>query len=465
MTRPHLLQRLREGIALGLLGLLPFHALLVTVATKLLKGPGHAPISTLALWKEGVLLVLVLIAGWEMARSRRRIILDRIDGLILTLIALGLLVTALTHGNWGLAAFGFKYDFFALCAFLVLRRVPWSGEWLEHVSVVLLWVGAVIAGYGLLTLVLPPSFFLVLGYSDAHSLYLPDQPLASAQYIGSSSIARMQSAMSGPNQLGIWLLLPFSVCIARLRRNAWDTAALCVFALLLLCIILTFSRGAWIAAAILTAVSAYGALHHRYGLPWRWPKRVRAVVVTAMVGVVMGAALVVLLFPTQVVRIASSRDHFERPLQALQRMWEHPLGEGLGTAGPASHRVSDACVFLDEGADASWAKDRPNLCVFTGDTQVQPTTKTCHCAFLPENWYLQIGVETGVIGFVLFVWLIVAVLRRLRHLHATILPPALFLSVLGVSIVALVLHAWEDAAVAYGTWLLLAAVVVPKADA
>ena len=64
-----MLQRSRERLVWILLGLLPLHALLVTVGTKLIAGPGQAPLAMLALWKEAVLGVILLIALVETVRK------------------------------------------------------------------------------------------------------------------------------------------------------------------------------------------------------------------------------------------------------------------------------------------------------------------------------------------------------------------------------------------------------------
>ncbi|HRH93764.1 MAG TPA: hypothetical protein PKV72_04520, partial [Candidatus Peribacteria bacterium] len=166
--------------------------------------------------------------------------------------------------------------------------------------------------------------------------------------------------------------------------------------------------------------------------------------------------------PASVLRLASSRGHLEKPLHALQLIGEHPFGIGLGTAGPASNRFSDTCVELEAGADATWAQEHPDLCVMVGGTQVQPA-KPCDCPLLPENWYLQIGIETGVLGLLLFLSLLAVVWNSLLKLKVSVplaVPVALMLA--GVSVAALFLHAWEDAATAYTVWILVAAALSPQ---
>ena len=64
-----MLQITREWCVLVLIGLLPFHALAVTIGTKVLLGPGHAPMPLLAVWKEGLLLVILGLAVVEIFRD------------------------------------------------------------------------------------------------------------------------------------------------------------------------------------------------------------------------------------------------------------------------------------------------------------------------------------------------------------------------------------------------------------
>ncbi len=329
----------------------------------------------------------------------------------------------------------------------------------------LLGAGVIIALYGIITFgyrfygnyvsILPDRFFTYLGYSDLHSLYVPGGPLAAFQQIGGSSIRRIQSTMSGPNQLGLWLLIPWSVGVASIvRRRVFSFwFVVCSVIVIAIAMLLTFSRSAWIGAFVITVIACGSVL----------PKRVfwtAAGAASALVAIV--AIAISLLMPQVFLRIASSRDHYLRPVEAIRTIIAHPLGLGLGSAGPASNRVSDACVMLDAGSDASWAKDRPDLCVFVGETKVQPMDRDCNCPFIPENWYLQIGVELGVIGFILYVLLIVLVLRKLRkadyELQNSVIrnPQFVFLFFVGISMAALFLHAWEDAAVAYTAWILIA---------
>ena len=89
-----------------------------------------------------------------------------------------------------------------------------------------------------------------------------------------------------------------------------------------------------------------------------------------------------------------------------------------------------------------------------GTEQFQPVDRSCNCPHITENWFLQIAVETGVLGGLLFLALCLISLLGLRS-STKILPQSVFLMIIGISIAALFLHAWEDSAIAYTVWILL----------
>jgi hypothetical protein len=490
-----MLQRFREWLTLILLCLLPFHAFLVTVGTKMILGPGHAPLSVLALWKEGFLALVVLLVVVEIIiRSFRTDSatsvwsFDLLDWLILLGLILASTVSfdpasfaksggflpSLSQFRFGEAdrrfLYGIKYDFLPLVVFFFLRRVTWSTEWVRRTLIGLVIIAFIIAVYGILSILFPSSWFTFLGYSDMHSLYIPSGPLAAFQQIEGLAIRRIQSVMSGPNQLGLWLLLPLSILLS-MGVHAVDThlsggrplrvflvlfwGASCVF--LLSAMMLTYSRTAWIAACVMSVGLLLMLVAHLHST-----KRVRRFFFAFLLCVVLGGAVlavnVVKLYPALFVRDQSLSGHIEKPLQALKIIQEHPFGLGLGTAGPASNALSDTCVFLPLGTDYSWAKDRTDLCVFVGGTRRLPAGRSCDCPLLTENWYLQWGVEMGIAGLLLSLLLPFLVLWKL--LKADQLSPVLrrsvFLAFLGVSIGGLFLHAFEDSATAYTLWVLLA---------
>lgn len=470
-------QRLRESLSLILLAVLPMHAMLVTVATHILSGQNHAPLAVLALWKEALLAVILIIAVIEIIRTKEPELqksvwsLDILDWCIILAIAIGAAVS-LTGGAGSsfsvhLSAadkrflLGFKYDFLPLTAFFLLRRVPWSRNFLVAAARVIVMVGGVAALFGIATLFVPLAFFTSIGYSDLHSLYLPKAAIASFQYLEGTDIRRIQSFMSGPNQFGLWLLLPFAANLMLLfksireRRHADTVLYVIGAALVIAALFFTYSRSAWIGAVLILLASGALLLRHTIESVFH-----RSLVLTG-VGVIAGIAIVigVNFFPQILVRAQSLKGHLEKPLEAIQTMRTHPFGLGLGTAGPASNRLSDTCVFLDLGADYTWAKNHKDLCVFIGGIRKLPAGKACECPLLTENWYLQWGVEMGYAGLILSLAIILLALWFGLKIPLTDIRIIPVLALLGVAVGGIFLHSFEDGAVAYSLWLLLAACI------
>lgn len=471
-----MIQKIRERLTLALIILLPFHAFIITVLTKIIAGPSRAPLGSLATWKEGLLAVILLLAGFEILQNIKRMSLwkiDFIDALIIILMILGFVITAKNQLSLIHYIFGFKYDFIPLISFLFLRRVNWSEEFKNRVIKSIIAIGLVLAVCGIISFFLPQSFFRFLGYSDLHSLYQPDGPLAPYQQIGGTFIRRIQSTMSGPNQLGLWLLLPWSAGLmnffgTRGIKNKKFVGGNCrdakfyvstlinkffifyflFFILTAVALILTFSRSAYIAATIILIAVLW------INLPKKTFIKYTAAITSLGIVIIISSSL---LFPGLIFRFASSRDHWLRPLAALEVIKENPLGSGLATAGPASNRLKDTCVYLEAGADTSWAQAHPQLCVFVKNEQVQPTDYKCSCPFLPENWYLQLGVEMGGFGFLLFTILTFLIILKLitKNQQSKTKQQISLLTFLGISVACLFLHAWEDSAVAYTAWFFL----------
>jgi len=472
-----IVSKLRESLTLVLIALLPLHALGLTILTQHLAGSGKAPLMIFAIWKEVFLALLVFFAVLEIifARDRdaeRRVwSLDLLDWCILLGIALGASVSMTSWDFSGLLRahlsladrtflVGFKYDFLPLVVFFFLRRVSWSGDVRRSMSWVLIGTGSLIAVFGLVTLFLPMEFFTALGYSDLHSLYRPDAPLASFQMVESTNLRRIQSVMSGPNQFGLWLLIPFAAalqrCIVTFVSRKYFGAVLSGVAVLLFSVTIafTYSRSALLGAAAIvlllflwTIRGAVGSVFHR-------------VLIIGSVGVLSIIVLSLGLYfaPQVVLRSQSLMGHLTKPAQALTLMRANPFGMGLGFAGPASNHFSDTCVFFDLGADISWAKKRTDICVFLGGVRKYPAGKVCDCPLLTENWYLQWGVEMGYAGLILCLLILLLPLLAMRKISPFSARAFPLLALAGLAVGGLFLHAFEDSAVAYTIWILLAVI-------
>jgi len=124
---------------------------------------------------------------------------------------------------------------------------------------------------------------------------------------------------------------------------------------------------------------------------------------------------------------SSNQGHFAATASGLKDIIKYPLGSGTGTAGPAS-------VYNN------------------------------HPARIAENYFVQIGQETGVLGLGLFIAINVLLGLELWRRRGNLLAVVLLASLFGISFINLLSHAWADDTISYIWWGLAGAVIALPAQ-
>ena len=411
-----------------ILVLIPFHAFLtVWLASNF----GHY--TAFRLWKEALLVVCSLGSTYLLltdTKIRSHTLSRRLVWLIvaygLLQLAAGLLawqrddVTTKALG-YGLISNTRFLVFFLFCWAVALRTARLHKNWQK----LLLWPALVVIAFGLLQiLVLPHDFLRHFGYG--RPTILPFETINHNAYY-----VRIQSTLRGSNPLGAYLVVPLtvlSVLIVRGQRN-WQRLALLLGGLVVL--FFSFSRSAWLGAAI--AIGLAVVLGARSA---RARQRIGYVALAGLVLVVsLGLALrhnarvenVVLHSESHTTAITSSNEgHVSALKSGLGDIIHHPLGLGTGTAGPAS-------VY----------NNRPPR--------------------IAENYFLQIGQETGLLGLLLFIMITGGVAYLLWMHRADPLALSLFASLIGLTVINLLSHAWADDTLAYVWWGFAGVAMAPRA--
>jgi hypothetical protein len=406
--------------------LLPFHAFL-TVA--LATATGHYDL--LRLWKELILLALVPVGVVIIYRTpklrqefRRGWLFWCIASYTVLHVVLG--AVALSKGQVNIYALGYALiinlrPLLIFClAFVAGSRTPWLRD---HWRPLLLWPAAVVIGFGLLqTFVLPANFLQHFGYNTATitPYETVDQKL---------SYIRIQSTLRGANPLGAYLVLALSGVMVLLLKSKFkgrgtdDQRQVIGITLLsagLIVLVSTYSRSAYVGMALAALTAILLIVHGR-----KAKQRLAAVLAVL---VIVGAGALVMLHnnsqfentffhtdETSASAISSNGQHASALRGALSDVAHEPFGRGPGTAGPAS-------------------------------------THNNAPARIAENYYLQIGQETGWLGLALFVAIVAMVGRRLYALRADPLARTLLASLVGLSFINLALHAWTDDTLALLWW-------------
>jgi hypothetical protein len=407
-----------SNLVLVIMLLVPFHAFLTVWGASLI---GHY--TALRLWKEVLLLICgvgVLYLWVADHKIRTHTLSRRVVWLVLAYVALTVAfgLIALIGGELTHTAFGYglivnlRYPIFFLIAWSLALRI---GRLQANWRWVILVPATAVAVFGLIQVfLLPHDFLRHFGYSE--------QTIPAFETINNNQhYVRIASTLRGANPLGAYLIIPISavvVWLVTVRRNRWYMALL---AALLCTLFFSFSRSAWIGTAIaigtiLAATQFSSMVRQRMAIGMAV-----AVLLTA------GAALALrhnarfqnIFLHTEThssVRTSSNEGHVSALRGGLKEIAREPLGQGPGSAGPAS--------------------------VYNGK----------HGVRIAENYYVQIAREVGWLGLGLFLMLNVGVGLLLWHRRADPLALALFASLLGLSFVNLLSHAWGDDTIAYLWW-------------
>lgn len=307
-----------------------------------------------------------------------------------------------------------------LYAMLLTRHFPVSRLQKTALNIVL-GVGLVVVSFGIIQyLILPNNALEQLGFTRSNGVlpafFIDDKP----------DLERVMSTVRDPNSLGSYLMIIGLLIAAKLLvvkkdfKKWWVLYGLATLA----CLYLTFSRSAWL--GLLLSLGIFGLLlsKSRYKLS---QKHFMYCLFVA-VGVIVIAALTFFTvrntyFVQNVIFHADKSTVLEDPNQLRVRFWQEsleqiadqPLGSGPGTAGLASIK-----------------------------NNIQGTT-------LNENYYLQIATEVGIIGLLLFLFIVLRVAQTL-YKNDNIFASALLAALVGLMFANLLVHIWSNEAVAYTWW-------------
>ncbi len=397
-------QKLLGWGCLALVAIMPFHAFLVVVAGHLF---GHE--SIFQGWKEMLLLVLVMVSAAVVLKSKRlQTQLKKPFNLTaLVFILVGLFVS-LVRGNTGRTEwlFGIKTDYAMIAAF-------WIGQLASNLGL-RRWLLRILMGSSTLVAllaiaqewVIAPSFLGRLGYNS--------QTIAPIQHIDPSvSTLRAFSTLGGPNQLGAFLILPLCYLAAAMTKKLrpWHIP---VGLVLLLGLITSYSRSAWLGAIFGVGVTLLISLSRKQ-IARLTPAAAVAVVLVAILALgPLHRRLEPVLNHNGTTTLSSNAERAGAEQSGLKAIFQNPLGLGLGTAGPASFH-----------------SDKP---------------------LITENYYLQLGVETGLLGLIAFLAWQVLTLKEFLHFKSRAVARAWAGAIVGIGVVNLFLHGWADSTLALVFW-------------
>lgn len=243
---------------------------------------------------------------------------------------------------------------------------------------------------------------------------------------------RVMSTVRDPNSYGAYLIVPLTFLWLKLFRGQSKTRLLIGGLLLLhgLSLLLTFSRGAWIGAFI--SVSIATMLAYRQQLIDFIKKRYWILALPILILLVGGFYIrdtyvfknVVLHSDESTVLADPNELRVQLQNKALADIASDPEGHGPGTAGLVS-------IGNPKGT------------------------------FLTENYYLQIGYEIGIFGFLLFMALFIKIYKLIAGVISREYSMVFIGSFWAYAFLSMLIHLWSNETVAAQWWLLAGLVIGP----
>jgi hypothetical protein len=384
------------GALRTMLVLLPLHSGAVLLLANVFH-VGGAPLTLASAWKEAVIAGIGFAALAQLpGRWRSLGLVHLLAAALLLLIAARAAIEIVAGPTSDVAIlFGARQlgEFLAVLVAVAILR-PSVAWFLGTARLVL----PVIVACSLIAIAQP---MLGAGFYD-QVFHAPGERLHHSYLANIGDVRRFRAVGTfiAPNELGLGLVVNGLIFVAPLLAAAarWRLVAMALM-LMLLALVMSFSRSAWIGLAVglvVTALLVWGHVVrlHRAGMLFRTPLR-EIVVGLAAAGAATIAVFVVvggltLLAGTVTGSESSAAGRGESIGGGIEATFDNPGGLGLGTAGPRALELTGTSV-------------------------------------LTENWYLLYSIQLGVAALVLVVALsttaLVAVARALRRRMAQLRPP------------------------------------------
>jgi len=405
---------------------MPLHAFVSTWG-----GTAVGPLWLWKSWKE-LLLVALTVPTLAWLVTNRAVLRELASNpLVIGVVLYILLSTVIAAVFWnengsqavmaGLAM-NLRYLAVAALAYLLFRYGALSETWLARGMWFVVCAGVFVAVLGIMQiLVIPSDYLAMFGYEKGVTI----APFTLID--NNPDLLRAFATLRGPNDFGAFLILPIILVITQVRRlPVWVSVSL--LGLLSWGLILSSSRSAWVGMVV--ALAAYAFLTFGRKLTLTHIIGLLATLVIVFAGLFYAAVNVAVL--RQAVFHSSPGDpsltegstdkHLDATLNGITRVVSHPLGCGVGCAGPASY-------YGKEGK-------------------------------ISENYFVQIAEEVGAIGLMFFLFVVGYVAYRLAtNRKQRVLSCALLASLVGYVAIGMLLHVWSDDPLSITWWMLAGALI------
>lgn len=422
---------------LVLIALLPVQALLL--AQLYTWGLPAQIVRPLAGWKEALGIGVVIAGVRGFAAAQRR--LDRLDKGALAYVAVVAIYAVVPRlfaagapTSSSVRSLGFRESAGFVLLLLAARHADLPDDFMRRATNVVLAVGAAVAAIGIYEYVAPGSWnnfvvdhvrYLQYQVQILHSVPSSLTDIRRYGYVGGHKFLRTGSVFLDPTPAGFFMVLPFAIAVERRLHAHTSRAGTALLALFSVALVLTQTRAALVAALVVCVLAARPAAGRTTNRRLQFAF-VFAAGLVLLVPAAAASGLSQRVTTTGSVQDQSSSDHVRSFWDGVHAVADRPIGYGLGTSAGIGQRFSKGTVTV------------------------------------PENQYLEVGIETGVLAMALFIGLTVMMLRRLAWASRRVVDigvTATRSAGVGLAIGACLLPAYNEFAVSWAFWALAGAAI------
>lgn len=432
---------LQRSILGAFIFLIPLHAFMVTV----LDCRFGVPTDFLRFWKELIILWFLIVVSAQVL-IKNKFSVSRIyknNYLLGTITAFTICSLFYIYFPFfeikAAAILGFRYDVIFLLALLVWLYLN-NGR--ENLSFYIKTLS--ISTFGILIVFLPwyvfgdiSSTVKLFGYSPDVSTYTAGECLTFSQNVDGHH--RFQATFGGPIRFSVFLTIVFSLFAGfimsrtTLSQNRKYLLLAGFGALVIPSIFFSYSKTS--ALGLMFAIGLFVYLGRRFVY---WGKITKRFLQTVALIVAIPLWAITAFKWELFLHLWAVLNRVENLSKSIEMFFYNPIGYGLGIAGPASQ--------IGNSIESAW------------NWQIATATTTKVHRFLPENWYVQILLEQGIVGFALFMAVVLIIGFKLWEKVKTqkdFMSIGIFTAYLSLCFMANFTHAFEEAATSYVLFLFI----------
>ncbi|OIP53308.1 hypothetical protein AUK10_02495 [Candidatus Gracilibacteria bacterium CG2_30_37_12] len=371
----------------------------------------------ISFFKEIFLIALLALLVWDFWKQKIFPKFDILDYLIGSYIGYLVIITLVNGLGLASLVYGGRYDFEFLIAFLIAKHgsTLLKGTVAQYLKIFLLSASMALFAGILVRFVFHETILLHFGFSPNLSNWSFGGTPPIYHGIDGARIKRFQGIFDGPNPAAYFIIIYIGLLVHYFRTKKAHHFLIGIWIMVLFGLIfLTYSR-----SSIIGIIIGFLILI-AFSLKTIWYKyKKESTYIIVFLAIISG--LFYIRYEGNIdqiiMRTSSSKGHFDRAMTGIERFKEHPMGQGLGTTGPAYRYVVKLADTPIYGGKIENTEDY----------------------YIPESWYIQQLVEGGIVAFVLF-----CVIMGMIAWMIFPLSPALFTAFIAVLTMNLFLHSFES---------------------